>query len=218
MVEHRLDGPGPDAGSAGRPGYQRRPAPEIQWGSCPRNVAPGRYECAMVRVPLSSRNPDGKKITLALGRLPATDQRRKIGTLFWNPGGPGGSGRIPPAFSKTLHERFDIVGFDPRGTNASTPLKCFSSNRQAIETLGRAFPATIEQEAPFFAASKRGTQLCERNAGPIISHMSTANVARDMDLLRRAVGDEKLTYLGFSVAGPSSGRPTRTCSPARSGP
>lgn len=173
-------------------------APKISWRTCPRDVAPGRFQCATVKVPLSYRNPGGKKITLALGRLPATDQKRKIGTLFWNPGGPGGSGRIPPAFSKTLHERFDIVGFDPRGTNASTPLKCFSSNRQAFKTLGRAFPATLEQEAPFFAANERGTRLCEKNAGPIISHMSTANVARDMDLLRRAVGDEKMTYLGFS--------------------
>jgi pimeloyl-ACP methyl ester carboxylesterase len=173
-------------------------APKISWRTCPKAVAPGRYQCATARVPLSYRKPDGKKITLALGRLPATNQRGKIGTLFWNPGGPGGSGRIPPAFSRALHQRFDIVGFDPRGTNASTPLKCFSSNRQAIETFGRPFPATLKQVAPFFAANERGTRLCDKNAGPIISHMSTANVARDMDLLRRAVGDEKLTYLGFS--------------------
>ena len=173
-------------------------APNIRWGPCPKSVAPRQYQCATVRVPLSYRQPHGKKITLALGRLPAADQKRKIGTLFWNIGGPGGSARIPPSFSRTMHKRFDIVGFDPRGTNASTPLKCFTSNRQAIETFGRPFPATKKQVAPFLAANKRGTSLCESNAGPIISHMSTANVARDMDLLRRAVGDEKLTYLGFS--------------------
>ena len=186
--------PGPSAA----PGTNGASVPKISWRSCPKAVAPGRYECATARVPLSYQNPDGKKISLALGRLPATDQKRKIGTLFWNIGGPGGSARIPPAFSKTLHQRFDIVGFDPRGTNASTPLKCFSSNRQAIETFGRPFPATLKQAAPFFAANERGTRLCDRNAGPIISHMSTANVARDLDLLRRAAGDEKLTYLGFS--------------------
>jgi pimeloyl-ACP methyl ester carboxylesterase len=186
--------PGPSAA----PGTNGASVPKISWRTCPKAVAPGRYECATTRVPLSYQNPDGKKISLALGRLPATDQKRKIGTLFWNPGGPGGSGRIPPAFSKALHARFDIVGFDPRGTNASTPLRCFSSNRQAIETFGRPFPATLKQEAPFFAANERGTRLCESNAGPIISHMSTANVARDLDLLRRAAGDEKLTYLGFS--------------------
>ena len=172
--------------------------PKIRWEPCPKSVAPGRYECAKVGVPLSYRNPDGKKITLALGRLRATDQKRKIGTLFWNIGGPGGSARIPPEFSKKLHERFDLVGFDPRGTNASTPLKCFTSNRQAQETFGQPFPATRKQVPPFFAASKRGTQHCESNAGPIISHMSTANAARDLDLLRRAVGDEKMTYLGYS--------------------
>ena len=96
-------------------------APNIRWGPCPKAVAPGQYQCATARVPLSYRHPDGKKITLALGRLRAADQKHKIGTLFWNIGGPGGSARIPPSFSKTLHARFDIVGFDPRGTNASTP-------------------------------------------------------------------------------------------------
>ena len=179
-------------------GTNGAPVPNIRWGPCPKAVAPGQYQCATARVPLSYRHPGGKKTTLALGRLRATDQEHKIGTLFWNIGGPGGSARIPPNFSKKLHERFDIVGFDPRGTNASTPLKCFSSNRQATELFGRPFPASIEQVNPYFDANERGTRLCEKNAGPIISHMSTANVARDMDLLRRAVGDDKLTYIGFS--------------------
>ncbi|MBA2535089.1 MAG: alpha/beta fold hydrolase [Rubrobacter sp.] len=172
--------------------------PKIQWESCPKDVATARWQCAEVRVPLSYRHPDGRKITLALGRLPAADQERKIGTLFENPGGPGASGRIPAHFSKTLHKRFDIVGFDTRGTNASTPLTCFTSDQQSKETFQRPFPADPKQVKPFFKAQERGTRLCERNAGPIISHMSTANVARDMDLLRQAVGDKKMTYHGVS--------------------
>jgi len=173
-------------------------APRIDWTQCPKGVAPGNYECATVKVPLSYEDPDGRKIELALGRLPATDPERKIGTLFFNPGGPGGSGRIPPAFSPELRERFDIVGFDPRGTNASTPVKCFTSNQQALRTFGRPFPVTRAQEESFFAANARGTTLCDRNTGPILSNMSTANVARDMDLLRQATGDEKLSYIGYS--------------------
>lgn len=82
-------------------------------------------------MPLSYRNPEGQSIELALGRLPAANPERKLGSLFWNPGGPGGSGRIPPIFSEALHRRFDLIGFDPRGIAASTPLKCFRSNDQA---------------------------------------------------------------------------------------
>jgi pimeloyl-ACP methyl ester carboxylesterase len=196
---------GPRANPAGGSalGTNGAKEPRIVWGACPEGVVPPSieglgYECATARVPLSYRNPDGPKIELALGRLPATDPDRKIGTLFWNPGGPGGSGRIPPPFSEAIRERFDIVGFDPRGTNGSTPIRCFSSNEQALDTFGRPFPITPRQEKAFFAANERGTRLCARNAGPLLSHVSTANVARDMELLRRAVGDEKLTYIGFS--------------------
>lgn len=178
-------------------------APEIRWKRCPERALPpgvpvGSYECATVKVPLSYRKPGGRKIELALGRLPATDPERKIGTLFWNPGGPGGSGRIPIPFSRALRERFDIVGFDPRGVGASTPVKCFTSTRQAVRTFGRPFPITLQQEQRFFEANERGTRLCDRNAEPLLSHMSTANVARDMDLLRQSVGDERLTYIGYS--------------------
>lgn len=178
-------------------------APEIRWKQCPDGTLPPGlpdpgYECSTVKVPLSYRKPGGRKIELALGRLPATGPERKIGTLFWNPGGPGGPGRIPPPFSPKLRERFDIVGFDPRGVGESTPLKCFTSNRQALNTFGRPFPITLQQEQRFFDANERGTRLCARNAGPLLWHMSTANVARDMDLLRQSVGDKKMTYIGYS--------------------
>ena len=114
-------------------GTNGAPVPELEWGACPedalRRVPPkmqDEYECATAEVPLSYRRPHGQTIELAVGRLPAADPERKIGTLFFNPGGPGGSGRIPPKMTKALHKRFDIVGFDPRGTNASTPVRCFT--------------------------------------------------------------------------------------------
>lgn len=178
-------------------------APELDWRECPEGVlSPEQrqegYQCATAEVPLDYDEPDGETIELAVGKLPAEDQQNKVGTLFYNPGGPGGSGRIPPEITPELHERFDIVGFDPRGTNASTPLQCFDSPQQAISSFGQPFPINQTQQQRVFSATERGTNLCAQNAGPIISHMSTANVARDMDLLRRAVGDEKLTYLGYS--------------------
>jgi pimeloyl-ACP methyl ester carboxylesterase len=179
------------------------PVPKLRWGPCPAATPEEAefledYQCTTARVPLSYRDPRGKSIELALGRLPAANPRRRIGSLFWNPGGPGGSGRIPPAFSEALHERFDIVGFDPRGIAASTQLRCFASNEEAIALLGWEFPITREQERNVIELSQQATRRCAQNGGPILSHMATGNVARDLDLLRRAVGDRRLTYLGFS--------------------
>lgn len=180
------------------------PVPELDWGPCPADAStpasqePADYQCATAEVPLSYRRPHGQSIELAVGRLPAADQDHKIGTLFFNPGGPGGSGRIPPKLTDTLHQRFDIVGFDPRGTNASMPVRCFTSTEQAMRSFGWQFPITLAQERDVIDATERGTDLCARNGGPLLSHMSTANVARDMDLLRQAVGDEKMTYFGYS--------------------
>jgi pimeloyl-ACP methyl ester carboxylesterase len=176
-------------------GTNGAPVPELDWGSC--DVAPPGYECAEAEVPLSYRDPRGQRISLALGKLPATDQARKLGTIFYNPGGPGGSGRIAPALTPELHERFDIVGFDPRGIGASTPLRCFEDPGQA-RLLGGEFPITLAQERELIDNVAEGTALCAENAGPLINHMSTANVARDMDLLRQALGEETTSYYGVS--------------------
>lgn len=178
-------------------------SPELEWRACPANSPEEEeflrpYRCATVEVPLSYRDPSGQSLELALGLLPAADPARKLGTLFWNPGGPGGPGRIPPPFTGALHERFDIVGFDPRGVGASTPLQCFTGNEQAFRLLGWDFPITLAQERRVIDLTRRATQLCARNGGPLLEHMSTANVARDLDLLRQAVGNEQLNYIGFS--------------------
>ena len=184
-------------------GTNGAPVPVLAWGAC-QAATPEEaeflkdYQCTTAEVPLSYRDPQGPRITLALGRLPAADPEHRLGTLFWNPGGPGGSGRIPPAFSQELHQRFDIVGFDPRGVAASTPLQCFASNDEALELFGWEFPITVTQERSVIELTRRGTQRCAENGGPILQHMATANVARDLDVLRQAVGDEQLSYLGFS--------------------
>ena len=171
-------------------------APKLDWDRCGRG--PGRYQCATAEVPLSYRKPNGKTVELALGKLPAKARKNKVGTLFWNPGGPGGPGRFPPSFSPALRRSFDIVGFDPRGVGESDPVRCFGSFRKAIRAFGKPFPITEAQEQRVVEASRRGTTSCERNGGPLFSHVSTANVARDMEMLRRAVGARKLNYIGFS--------------------
>ncbi|WP_245865931.1 alpha/beta hydrolase [Prauserella marina] len=170
--------------------------PEVNWAECAEG-APESYECAEVEVPLSYRDPHGETITLAVGRLPAADQDHKLGTIFYNPGGPGGSGRYAPELTDRLHERFDIVGFDPRGIHESTPLRCFTDDEEAAKLAGT-FPVTIQEKKRRIAETAEATASCAENAGPLVNHMSTANVARDMDLLRQAIGEQQLSYYGIS--------------------
>ena len=180
--------------------------PKLHWGSCAAE-GPGleAFQCATAVVPLDYDKPKGKQITLALARLPASDPSHKIGSLFLNPGGPGGSGidflfgAGPFLYSDKVRARFDLVGFDPRGIIRSTPLRCFDTFDEAVATLPPfQFPVTREEERVWVRGDRAVARACAENAGPIVDHMSTANVARDMDLLRRAVGDTKLTYAGYS--------------------
>ena len=188
-------------------GPARPPAPAVpalDWQPCGDSF-PG-IECATAEVPLNYNRPRGRKITLALARVPATDQEDKIGSVFLNPGGPGGSGvnlvlnGFGDELSQLLLGRFDIVGFDPRGIAASTPIQCFDTNDELNAFFADApvFPYEREQFRPFFDLYAGYARQCLARRQPILRNMSTADVARDMDLLRRAVGDKKLTYLGFS--------------------
>jgi pimeloyl-ACP methyl ester carboxylesterase len=184
-------------------GTNGAPVPALAWGACaattPEETAIlADYECTTAEVPLSYRDPHGATVELALGRLPAADPGHRLGSLFWNPGGPGGPGRIPPVFSEALHQRFDLVGFDPRGVGESTQLRCFASNSEASELFAWPFPITPDEERRVIDLTAEGTRRCARNGGPLLEHMATADVARDLDLLRQAVGDEQLSYLGFS--------------------
>jgi pimeloyl-ACP methyl ester carboxylesterase len=173
--------------------------PKITWVE---NAALGGYT-GTVRVPLDYDQPNGSKVTLALFKVPAADPAHRIGTLFVNPGGPGGSGveAVEGArefLSQSVLDRFDIVGFDPRGTNNSTRVTCFSTtSAQAtvLNGMGETFPNSAQQSS-FIAASRKLAKACAGKS--LAASMSTAEVARDMDVLRRAVGDKLLTYLGFS--------------------
>jgi pimeloyl-ACP methyl ester carboxylesterase len=198
--------PSAAAGPRSSEGTGSAAVPRLHWGSC---AAEGEgleaFQCATAVVPLDYDRPKGRQITLALARLPASDPSRKIGSLFLNPGGPGGSGidflfgAGPFLYSDEVRARFDLVGFDPRGIFRSTPLRCFDTLEEAEASLAPiAFPYTREEERVWIQADRTLARACAEHAGPILDHMSTANVARDMDLLRRAVGDRKLTYAGYS--------------------
>lgn len=168
------------------------------WTACDRPL-----QCTTIEVPLDYDDPTGPQIELAMIRLPASDPARRIGSLFLNPGGPGGSGVefVREAgtllFTKAVRSRFDLVGFDPRGIGSSTPLTCFGSASDVVAQ-PRVFPTTGRQQRTFFANDEAYAAKCLANAGPVIDHMSTANVARDLDLMREAVGDDRLTYVGYS--------------------
>ena len=175
--------------------------PKLKWRKC------GKAKCATVKVPLDYDQPRGKKVTLALLKQPAKNQKKKVGTLFVNPGGPGGSGtemvRNAKAYlSPELLSRFDVVGFDPRGVADSQNVRCFPSQRQNASVLNTiysaAFPYGTAEEKALRAAYDKHAKACSTTGKPMTGAISTAEVARDMDLLRRAVGDKKLTYLGFS--------------------
>jgi pimeloyl-ACP methyl ester carboxylesterase len=164
-----------------------------------------RFSCANYAVPLDHDKPRLGTINIALMRRAANNQSAKIGSLFLNPGGPGGSGfGFTPFsadfFAPAVLDRFDLIGFDPRGVARSTPLRCFATQEDADEVFGRIapLPVTAQQEATTLRALKDYGGFCERFAGPLLEHMSTKDVARDLDVLRQAVGDDKLTYVGFS--------------------
>jgi pimeloyl-ACP methyl ester carboxylesterase len=197
------------AGS-GRPGAPRpetgtAPVPVLAWAPCGDDF-PG-VSCALATVPLDYRQPcEGETTSIALAKVPAADPAHKRGTLFVNPGGPGGSGvgfvlnGFGEALGTLLGGQFDIVGFDPRGVGASEPLRCFESAdaELAFLTSQPVFPYLPEQKRPFFLSAVDLAHRCLDGRPRIAAHMSTADVVRDLDLLRQAVGDARLSYLGFS--------------------
>lgn len=166
------------------------PPPGIAWESC------DSAECATVALPRDHTDPDGPTIDVFVRRLPATGDR--IGPLFVNFGGPGaGTGLIDRfGWPREIRERFDIVGMDPRGVGRSTPLDCGVS---PVELYG--VDPTIEDDIDaqtLLDVSQRFVDDCEADAGDLLPHLGTRSVARDMDLIRAGMGDEQLSYLGFS--------------------
>ncbi|MBE1471524.1 alpha/beta hydrolase [Kibdelosporangium phytohabitans] len=177
--------------------------PTLTWSDC----ADG-FQCSTLSVPLDHDKPFGSRIGLAVIRLPASDQAKRIGSLFVNFGGPGAGGlqrlreraKWPWLFSGELRSRFDLVSWDPRGIAGSAAVRCFDTLAEQQEFFGEfpEMPVTPAGESPFYAKSAELAGRCARKAGPIQRHASTANTARDLDLLRRAVGEEKISYHGIS--------------------
>ena len=170
------------------------------------------FECARVSVPLihsrrqeEQRDPWKPMASIALARLPAADPAHRIGSLFLNPGGPGSSGVNflvsvgPQLFTEEVRARYDLVGFDPRGVARSDALVCFRSLEELDPIPPRGnYPLSLKEIAARKASDGYFAELCDDRAAAIIDYMTTADVARDLDLLRQAVGDIKLNYAGLS--------------------
>ncbi len=203
-----VDGKPVAEGVAGQPTTAGQPA-AAKWGPC-KVVGGGAAvrlpkgaECGKLTVPVDYTKPDGAQANLALIRIPATG--KKIGSLVINPGGPGESGvnaavSLLETFPEQVRERFDVVGFDPRGVGSSTPtLWC---NSDADNDADRADPQVDYSPAGvehIETSEKQFVQRCIDKMGKeFLANVGTASVVKDLDMLRAALGDPKLTYLGYS--------------------
>lgn len=204
----------PDTGPArgpNVPGTQAswRPCPEVPRELVGRGAAGMTYECTSIAVPRDWSQPQaGETYEVALIRVRSATQQNRIGSLVLNPGGPGASGIETAVFlsfgprlgglPKQVTDRFDIVGFDPRGVGRSAPVKCISDADQDATFAAPPDPASEAEFAEVVALNKKIGDECGRKYADRLSTFSTEQAARDMDAIRAAVGDPKLTYLGYS--------------------
>ncbi|HEY4466046.1 MAG TPA: alpha/beta fold hydrolase, partial [Streptosporangiaceae bacterium] len=174
-------------------------AQRLRWQPCDNG-----FQCARLLVPFDYARPSGRTFSLPVIMLPAAVPARRIGSLVINPGGPGGSGiqyalTARSQFPAAIRSRFDIVGFDPRGVGASQPAVHCMSGPQLDRYFGTDdSPATAAQLAAVVSENKLVAAQCEKNSGPLLPYVGTRDAARDLDVLRAALGEAKLTYLGKS--------------------
>jgi pimeloyl-ACP methyl ester carboxylesterase len=161
------------------------------------------YGCATLQVPLDYADPNGTQIALQLVKVHDSDDTGGIGSLLVNPGGPGGSGvelalGLLNQISPSILQHFDLVGFDPRGVQLSSPIRCISDAQK--DELNAESPDVLTASG-FAQAKQLAAQVataCSTKYGPALAQFNTVNTARDMDRIRQAVGDPKMNYLGFS--------------------
>jgi pimeloyl-ACP methyl ester carboxylesterase len=205
MIMARDASADPAAATAGLTTFYQQ---KVVWAPCapaPDDPKPGpgdpgipweQLDCTTITVPLNYRQPSAGTLKIAVSRIKATGPASRKGVLLINPGGPGGGGLIMPlAFQvDAIAKRFDLIGFDPRGVGRSTRLLC-----EVASGAGRGWNRPTEAQMQTMANdARRREQACQRAGGGIRPFINTANTARDMDVIRAALGEKKINYLGFS--------------------
>ncbi|WP_037613653.1 alpha/beta hydrolase [Streptomyces albus] len=216
--------PDSPAATSSSPSHRRGPAlprsltrQRLHWSRCPEpNAAQGtdtgspsplpggaRWECTTMKAPLDYRKPRGRTLGIELIRAPRREGRgKRIGSLLFNFGGPGGSGVATlPSFAQDyekLRRRYDLVSFDPRGVGRSEGVTCLSDRELDAYFAADWTPDTRAEEQRLFARQEKFAEGCRKKAGALLPHLTTENTARDMDLMRQVLGDRKLHYFGIS--------------------
>lgn len=188
----------PSAVSAAlRPYYEQK----LNWRDC---GVPG-FQCATMKAPLDYANPgSGQDVDIAVSRRPATGPGKRLGSLLVNPGGPGGSGigylqgYAGIGYPAPVRAQYDMVSFDPRGVARSSPVECLTGRAMDRYTQVDQTPDDAAERALLVAAFKEFAAACQARSARILPHLSTVDAARDMDVLRAVLGDEKLSYVGAS--------------------
>lgn len=183
---------------------------QLAWGPCPPGTlsaaesqlpAAASLRCAALSVPLDYRRPTGRAITLEVSRLTSSNPAARRGVLLLNPGGPGGTGLDLPVViaslaPRSLPDAYDLIGFDPRGVGASTPVTCGMTTAQQQDVLSWPLvPGGVPANA---VADRQIAAQCQADSGALLPYITTANTARDMDRIRIALGERRISYLGYS--------------------
>lgn len=182
----------PPAGMAGTERFYNQP---VVWRSC------GANDCTRITVPVDYAKPDGATIQLAVLKVPARGKR--LGALVVNPGGPGASGIDYAASAdfivgRPVRQAYDIVGFDPRGVARSAPVDCVTDSGLDAFFASDPTPDDPAEERQLQATARSFADSCARTAGPLLAHVSTVEAAKDMDVLRAALGEDRLNFMGKS--------------------
>ena len=189
--------PRPSA-SAGTGSLSRFYDQRLTWRDCG-----GGFQCTTLQVPLDYEHPSGDAIGIAVIRRPASDAARRLGSLLVNPGGPGGSGigyarSAQQVASSALLAQYDLVGFDPRGVGQSSPIACLDDTQMDTFVATVPDPQSQAEQDQVVSEARLFASECGARSAKLLPHVSTVDAARDMDVLRQALGDAKLTYLGKS--------------------
>ncbi|MFF2749043.1 alpha/beta hydrolase [Kitasatospora sp. NPDC058048] len=183
---------------------------QITWADCPADAQAEKAKidisgmrCGTLHVPLDYAAPATDALDLALVKYPAAKPDQRIGSLMVNPGGPGESGvgmvkYGAKQFAGTLHDRFDVIGFDPRGTGDSSPVVCYDDKQHDAVNQTDASLDPAVRKAEHVKQATEHAAACQARSGRLLPFVGTRNTARDLDVLRAAVGDKQLNYLGIS--------------------